>query len=367
MRRFNFGVIAALLAFSVGCATGAGQKKYGSPTWGPSGGSGSGLTAIADQTALCNVSGGTAIPIGCTAAQMRTYQGIQDSAHVSLSGGVIAGPTISFAPSQLSDGPVFVTGSTGVLGNPTFTGLTATATTLTNDLITGKAGGQVIIGGTGAGESITIISTSNATRGLINLGTSAGTGWVYSNAQNYFSMGGNIASSTYAAQLNKTQNAGSLFVLANGNTSGASYTQFELADNTGLAGALGGMALFGSGWTTSGLNTHGSLWIDVQGTGSANIIYSVLNATGDHVWATGTGNTEAMRLTNAGNFTLGTGLATTAINGFLGVPSGAGPPTGIPASPTLNNNVPAYVDRINKKLYLYIGGWVGGTTPGAFN
>jgi hypothetical protein len=53
--------------------------------------------------------------------------------------------------------------------NPlTFTsGLTRTGDTVTNDLITGRAGGQTIVGGTAANDNLTLQSTSNATRGLV--------------------------------------------------------------------------------------------------------------------------------------------------------------------------------------------------------
>ena len=59
-------------------------------------------------------------------------------------------------------------------------GLTATDNgagltfTLTNNLITGLAGGQTVVGGTAANESLTLSSTTNGTKGLINFGGSTG-------------------------------------------------------------------------------------------------------------------------------------------------------------------------------------------------
>lgn len=50
------------------------------------------------------------------------------------------------------------------------TGLTLTGSTVSNDLITGKAGGQSAVGGTAASESLTLKSTTNATKGKIYLG-----------------------------------------------------------------------------------------------------------------------------------------------------------------------------------------------------
>jgi hypothetical protein len=48
-------------------------------------------------------------------------------------------------------------------------GLTRATNTITNNLITGLSGGQTIIGGTGASENLTLSSTSNATKGFINI------------------------------------------------------------------------------------------------------------------------------------------------------------------------------------------------------
>lgn len=49
-------------------------------------------------------------------------------------------------------------------------GVTRTVNAIANDLITGKAGGQTIIGGTASGENLTLASTSNATKGKIFFG-----------------------------------------------------------------------------------------------------------------------------------------------------------------------------------------------------
>jgi lysophospholipase L1-like esterase len=56
----------------------------------------------------------------------------------------------------------------------TFTsGLTNTSNTVTNDLITGKAGGQTAVGGTASGNNLTLSSTTNATKGKVILGTAS--------------------------------------------------------------------------------------------------------------------------------------------------------------------------------------------------
>lgn len=68
-------------------------------------------------------------------------------------------------------------GKLGVQAIPTSytfsTGLTNTANTITNNLSTGVAGGQSVVGGTAASNSLTLSSTSNATKGKILFGTSA--------------------------------------------------------------------------------------------------------------------------------------------------------------------------------------------------
>lgn len=59
-------------------------------------------------------------------------------------------------------------------GSYTFsTGLTNTSNTITANLSTGISGGQTVIGGTAASDSLTLSSTTNATKGLIIFGTSA--------------------------------------------------------------------------------------------------------------------------------------------------------------------------------------------------
>ena len=70
-------------------------------------------------------------------------------------------------------------------GSYTFsTGLTNTSGTVTNNLSTGVSGGQSVIGGTAASNSLTLSSTSNATKGKLLFGTSA-----YDEVNNRLSIG----------------------------------------------------------------------------------------------------------------------------------------------------------------------------------
>lgn len=72
------------------------------------------------------------------------------------------------------------------------------------------------------------------------------------------------------------------------------------------------------------------------------------------------------KMFNVGNSVIvGTAaLATDATDGFLYIPTCAGTPTGTPTTKT--GTAPIVWDSTNNKLYVYDGGWIGGTNPGAF-
>lgn len=65
----------------------------------------------------------------------------------------------------------YLTSVTGEVPLTFSDGLTRTVNAVKNDLITGKAGGQTITGGTAASENLTLQSTSHETIGGINIGT----------------------------------------------------------------------------------------------------------------------------------------------------------------------------------------------------
>lgn len=75
------------------------------------------------------------------------------------------------------------------------TGLTRTSNTITSDISTGVSGGQTIIGGTASGNSLTLSSTSNATKGKLLFGTSA-----YDEVNNRLGIGN--TSPSYALDVN---------------------------------------------------------------------------------------------------------------------------------------------------------------------
>lgn len=64
------------------------------------------------------------------------------------------------------------------------TGFSTSGAAITNDVLTGKSGGQTFIGGTASGNNMTLSSTSHATKGKIIFGTSA-----YDEANNRLGLG----------------------------------------------------------------------------------------------------------------------------------------------------------------------------------
>ena len=120
----------------------------------------------------------------------------------------------------------------------------------------------------------------------------------------------------------------------------------------------------GTKWTFagSGNSLTAAAFIPAGSTVPANGIY--LPAANSLGWATNT--TARGKIDANGNFILGTAaLATNATNGFVYIPSCAGTPTGTPTAVT--GMVPIVYDSTNHKLYVYDGGWKGGTVPGAWS
>ena len=93
--------------------------------------------------------------------------------------------------------------------------------------------------------------------------------------------------------------------------------------------------------------TEGTIANTTTGVGGV-IMFNTMNV--------GSAIAERGRWDSKGNFIIGTAaLATTATDGFPYIPSGAGPPTGVPT--TYTGRVPLYYDSTNDFLYLYRGGW----------
>jgi len=121
------------------------------------------------------------------------------------------------------------------------TGLTNSSGTVTSNLSTGVAGGQSVVGGTAASNSLTLSSTSNATKGKILFGTSA-----YDEVNNRLGIG--TASPSFALDVNGT---------ARISTSDNSYNQQVYIQNTNAGTtALTGLLLRNSAGTDVGQFTY---------------------------------------------------------------------------------------------------------------
>jgi len=156
------------------------------------------------------------------------------------------------------------------------TGLTNTSGTVTSNLSTGVAGGQSVVGGTAASNSLTLSSTSNATKGKLLFGTSA-----YDEVNNRLGIGtttpisiiqstGSItASSANAKGVNLTS---TLVAAANGDT----LTGLDV-NTTYTNGAFTGVQNYMQKWSINGvvksyMRVYGQTWLIGDGTTEAGKI-----------------------------------------------------------------------------------------------
>lgn len=264
-----------------------------SSTWKTAGGGGS-LPTIATNTFLGNTSGAPATASAQDAAHLRTALNVQDSSAVAITGGSITGTTLALAPGQLSDGLLFVTGASGVLTNPTFTGLTLAAAVLQNDVLTGKAGGQTWKGGTAASNSLTITSTGNATKGNITLGDGTAATLVFNE------VGGTTAITTVGAspKLIVTSPANTDMRLLLNSTGGGSQQSTNIQVHAGTAD-------FFSQMSSNTFTTIPGRLIQTLSGASGDWYHQIHQAAGDYVWQTGTSDVTMLKLTSAGVLTMG--------------------------------------------------------------
>ena len=191
------------------------------------------------------------------------------------------------------------------------TGLTKSSQTLSSNLSTGVAGGQSVVGGTAASNSLTLSSTTNATKGKILFGTSA-----YDEVNNRLGIGNSSPVTTidaYSAigrmsvhSTNNSQNSAFLLYAkgASGTEAGgglyfegnetASSRFFAIsADNTNYQ-----MNVYNNGNVAIGTNpVNAGYKLDVNGTARANQFQlSALNTA--PATSTSTGTTGEIRIVN---------------------------------------------------------------------
>jgi hypothetical protein len=142
---------------------------------------------------------------------------------------------------------------------------------------------------------------------------------------------------TYYGMYSQNNNAGALAAVAHSLVNGvAQYLTVLSGTNFSTVGNVGPGAI---------------IFRLVSGIG--NMIYRLEQNTGDHIFETTTSKTERARITNLGSMTIGTGLTTSATDGFFYNNSCAGVPTGVPTSLNSGSSVPNIIDRTNNKLNIY--------------
>jgi hypothetical protein len=176
------------------------------------------------------------------------------------------------------------------------TGLTRATNTVTANLSTGVAGGQTATGGTASGNNLTLRSnTSN--NGKILLGS---TSYGFDEATGEMFLGTATPLAGGSLHVSKSQNATSYNIFSNTGTGGSSAASAIASTSDTLAASFIGLLQYGSNFGTSGLIAAnvGEL---VHAAGSAHMLISQAQASGDIILTTGTGRSERLRIANGGN------------------------------------------------------------------
>lgn len=342
----------------------------GFPVFPPAGGSSSGVSQLLAGTGI------SLSPVGGTGTVTVTATGAGGGI-TALTGDVTASGTGSVAATIAANAVTLAklatqatatvlgngSGSTAVPVALTLSGLSATSTVLQNNLTIGVSGGQTVIGGTASGNGLTLSSTSNATKGLINFGTGTATAYV-DETQTVTTVSGPLfnvgtpdtTGSGCIAGFNVNKNTQAVVHVSNTNNSGAATQAGFLASVTiGGTPPLIFMGVLGSNFTTAGVQTAASTVLYSQGT--QPMVIGHINSQ-DIIFAQGNPLLEKMRIVG-GSVTIGTGLTTTSTDGDLYINSCAGTPTTAPTTRNGGNSIALRADRTNNKVYAYMGGaWV---------
>lgn len=183
-------------------------------------------------------------------------------------------------------------------------------------VLAGVAGGQTINGGTAASESLTLSSTTHATKGKLLFGTSA-----YDEVNNRLGIG--TASPTNTINVSKSENSNVLVNVLNSNSGASARAGMQVQNNiaTGLFFQMEGSAFsLGAGYELLAADSG------VFGTGGSNGMRLITSAAAPIILGTSgyaTAN-ERMRVDSSGNV----GINTASPSGRLDV-HGSGSTTGV--------------------------------------
>lgn len=184
------------------------------------------------------------------------------------------------------------------------TGVTLTGSsepyTLNVNLSTGVAGGQSVIGGTAASDSLTVSSTSNGTKGTIIFGSTSGFVVDEANAQLKLGTGASAIASSAFSMFTAAANTFKSVQVSNTNAGGSAQCGYTMSQGVALSGATAHFLLTGSGFTTSGNMTAGTVYYQLAG-GSGNMVWRHFQNNGDIIFQNQTTDVERFRILNAGS------------------------------------------------------------------
>ena len=173
-------------------------------------------------------------------------------------------------------------------------------------LLLGRVGGQILIGGTAAGNDLTLRATSSATDGDIIFETDPTTERARILSTGELLVGYSTKNLNEIFGIQKNQNAGTELIIFNTTSGTASYSALSATNSSSMVGSIS-IGSLSAGWTTSGMlvaNT-GILYCDKAN--GLNIGTS--NNTQVSFW---TNNTERARILSTGELLVG---ETSLVNG----------------------------------------------------
>jgi hypothetical protein len=328
--------------------------------------------------------------------------------------GVATGTSIALGGATIGSNALAITGTAAISSTANIIGALTLGTQ-------GTTQGSLILGNTNSTFSTTIKSSNTTSAAwVMTLPTTAGTNtyvlstdgsgvcsWAAPSAGSTsytFTLSGNVSAAAWtttgiglvgaAASFTDTSSSGTVAAmyinrLGIGTVLASSATTYS--DSYGLwveppaastnvtmtrkwAAAFNGIVGIATSLNIGAVNSQPSGGTSISCTGNiifGNGVGTIAVSTGFQLYTADTngiylqaGSAIGLRAThNTGSILLGvTAPATTATDGFPYIPGGAGTPTGVPTSNA--GFYPLYWDHTNKKLYIYDGAWLGGTSPG---